>query len=127
MTDEVWLEQVRQAIEEIVMNYKPEARIVVMAEGKTPEQVRYIVSCAKENGLAVVVERLSVSKDLPELISADSLLNELPPIDIEPLKKQLEVNIQKSRGADHGRYSQYERQQMKYRKYHHGFLKKYRK
>lgn len=126
MTDEVWLEQVRQAIEKIAMN-KPEARIVVMVEGKTPEQVRHIVSCAKENGLAVVVERLSVSKDLSELISADSLLNELPPIDIEPLKKQLEVNFQKTRDADHGRYSQYERQQMKYRMQHHGFLKKYRK
>lgn len=126
MTDEVWLEQVRQAIEKIAMN-KPEARIVVMVEGKTPEQVRHIVSCAKENGLAVVVERLSVSKDLSELISADSLLNELPNIDIEPLKKQLEVNIQKTRDADHGRYSQYERQQMKYRMQHHGFLKRYRK
>lgn len=126
MTDKVWLEQVRQAIEKIAMN-KPEARIVVMVDGNTPEQVRHIVFCAKENGLAVVVERLSVNKDLSELISADSLLNELPPIDIEPLKKQLEVNIQKFRAADHGWYSQYERQQMKYRMQHHGFLKRYRK
>ena len=126
MTDEVWLEQVRQTIEKIAMN-KPEARIVVMVEGNTPEQVRHIVSCAKENGLAVVVESLSVNKDLSELISADSLLNELPPIDIEPLKKQLEVNIQKARDVDHGKYSQYERQQMKYRMQHHGFLKRYRK
>ena len=57
-TINAYCEQVRQSIERIARE-KPQTRIVVMKEFKTPEQIKFIKDCAKEHGLKVVVEGLS--------------------------------------------------------------------
>ena len=59
-TFNAYCEQVRQSIERIAKE-KPQTKIVVMKEFKTPEQIRFIRDCATEHGLKVVVEKLRLS------------------------------------------------------------------
>lgn len=59
-TFNAYCEQVRQSIERIAKE-KPQTKIVVMKEFKTPEQIKFIKDCATEHGLKVVVEKLRLS------------------------------------------------------------------
>ena len=59
-TFNAYCKQVRQFIERIAKE-KPQTKIVVMKEFKTPEQIRFIKDCATEHGLKVVVEKLRLS------------------------------------------------------------------
>lgn len=55
-----YCEQVRQSIERIAKD-KPQTKVVIMKEFKTPEQIKFIKDCATEYGLKVVVEKLRLS------------------------------------------------------------------
>lgn len=55
-----YCEQVRQSIERIAKE-KPQTKVVIMKEFKTPEQIKFIKDCATEYGLKVVVEKLRLS------------------------------------------------------------------
>lgn len=116
-----YFEQVRESIR-CIAEEKPNTKIVVMTECKTEEQVGFIVQCAREYGLAVSVESLS-AKLAAQLEVADSTLVAAA----MDMRKQVENSRTKEAVIDDGFLWRDEREQMKWRMRHQGFIKRYRK
>lgn len=112
---DAYFQQVRRSLESFAAG-RPGARVVIISDGKTPEQIRGIVDVAEDLGLSAVVEsHADALRTLARAVSALSLPSVDPDGSLQGVMESLRSAACREQDVSMGR-RRYEREQMKLRR-----------
>lgn len=114
--DKEYIREIEESISKVAAE-KPDAKIIIISDGKTPEQIRTIIETAKKYHLVVSTESHDdIAKVLTEYVQASTEVMLSEKEAIKRLSAEMSRNTVKEASRDRDNNIRYQKEQMKLRR-----------